>query len=257
MCRDLNIAEAWRQSDNGRGFVAALKDKGYTLAQGRKRLVVVDKYGQTHNPVRHLENVRSKQFNERVADLDLTRLPDATELSRKIQADNKRRYERSRRHDEQVAQQKNQMQTRHQEQRTQMSHCFEDRLTREREELNQHYRLDEQQAQIDTLREKTKNPNWWKRLLGISKKDRARLNELELTHQNAQWRAQERLDRITAEREKSLALLKERQEAEKRLELEQLHTQKPADYINEAEREKIAHHLRDRDRNRSGPSLER
>lgn len=259
MYRDPNIAEAWRQSDNGRGFAAALQDKGYQLAQGRKRLVVVDPYGQTHNPTRHLENVRAKQFNERVADLDLARLPDATQLSRTIQADNKRRYEQSRRHDEQVAQQKNAIQSRHLEQRAQLSHRFEDRLAREREETSRHYRLDEQQAQIEALREKTKKPNLWQRLFGFAKKDQARLSELELTHQNAQWRAQERLDRIAADREKSLAALKERQDAEKHRELENLQTQRPAGYVNEAEQARIAQHLRERrqERTRSRPSRER
>ncbi len=254
MYRDLNIAEAWQQADGGRGFAAALKERGYTLAQGRKRLVVVDRYGQTHNPVRHLENVRAKQFNERVADLDLSRLPDATELSRSIQADNQRRYEQSHRHDEQVARQKNAIQSRHLEQRAQMSHRFENRLTREREEARRHYRLDEQEAQIEALREKTKKPGLWKRLLGIARKDQARLTELELTQQNAQWRAQERLDRIAAERKQSLAQLKERQEAEKRRELEAL--QRPAGYLDQAERERMAQHLKRPERGRSGPSLE-
>ncbi len=83
---DPNIVEAWNQADSGRGFAAGLKEKGYILAQGRKRLVVVDNYGHTHNPVRHLENVRSKQFNQRVADLDLSSLPDASLLSKSIQA---------------------------------------------------------------------------------------------------------------------------------------------------------------------------
>lgn len=259
MYRDLTIAEAWRQSDNGRGFAAALKEKGYSLAQGRKRLVVVDRYGQTHNPTRHLENVRAKEFNERVADLDLARLPDATQLSRTIQADNKRRYDESRQHDEQVAQQENQMQTRHQEQRTQVSHRFEDRLTREREEGARHYRLDEQQAEITALRGKTENPKWWKRLFGLAKKEQARLSELELTHQNAQWRAQERIDRISAEREKSLVQLAERQEAEKRRELENLKTRQPTGYLDETEREKMIQHLRDRrqERSQDGPALER
>jgi len=257
MYRDLSIAAAWEQSDNGRGFAAALKDKGYQLAQGRKRLVVVDPYGQTHNPTRHLENVRAKEFNQRVTDLDLPALPDAAELSKRIQADNKRRYEQSRKHDEQVAQQQNQIQSRHLEERARAFNRFEDRLARERDELAQHYRLKERQKEIELWRDVTRNPSWLVRLLGAAKKHQARLTELEMTHQNAQARMQERLDHITTERDKSFTALKARQETEKRRELEGLQVQRPAGYVNEDERARIAQHLRERQKERTRPSRDR
>ncbi|MBT8036685.1 MAG: relaxase/mobilization nuclease domain-containing protein [Verrucomicrobiae bacterium] len=74
---DPSIVKAWESSDNGKSFAAALKKDGYTLARGRKRLVVVDPHGKTHNPVRHLEGVKAKDFNTRISDLDQSRLPDA------------------------------------------------------------------------------------------------------------------------------------------------------------------------------------
>lgn len=259
MYRDQVIVAAWRQSDNGQGFAAALKEKGYHLAQGHKRIVIVDPYGQTHNPTRHLENVRAKEFEKRLQDFNLTRLPDATKLSRDIQADNRRRYDESLKHDERVIRQKNQMQSQHQEQRAQVSNSYEDRLIQQREELAQHYRLDEQQAKIAALRDKTKKPNLWKRLLGISKKEQTRLGELEKTFQNAQWRTQERLSQTSTERENSIAQLKERQETEQSRLSETFQAQKPAGYVNENEREKMVQYLRDKRqaRSRSGPSLER
>lgn len=74
---DPSIVKAWESSDNGQSFATALKKDGYTLARGRKRLVVVDPHGKKHNPVRHLEGVKAKDFNARISDLDQSRLPDA------------------------------------------------------------------------------------------------------------------------------------------------------------------------------------
>ena len=259
MYRDSRIVEAWKQSDNGRGFASALKDKGYHLAQGRKRLVVVDPYGQSLNPVRHLENVRAKQFNERVADLDLSRLPDATDLSRSIQKDNRRRYDESRRHDERLVHQKNQMQSRHLEQRAHLANRFEDKLSGEREQLEQQYKLAAQKEEIGKLQNSVSTPRWWKRLLGVTRKEQARLVDLERNLENAQGRCQERLDAITVDREQALAKLKQRQETEKQDTLKRIDSERPEGYLSEAERERMLQHLKHRsqDRTRDGPSLER
>ena len=251
------IVEAWQQSDNGRGFVAALKEKDYTLAQGRRRLVIVDRYGQTHNPVRHLENVRAKEFQKRLQDIDSSRLPDATKLSREIQAENRRRYDASLKHDQRVIEQTNRLQSRHQEQRAQLAHDFSDRMTQEREELARYHRLDEQQRQIEILQAKTRRTNWLKRMLGITRKQQEQLRALELTRQNAEWRTAEKLNQIKNEGEQSLAQLQTRQTAEQQRVTARLQARKPADYVNENEREKILKHLRERQqeqRNRSRPS---
>lgn len=78
---DAGIAGAWAASRDGAGFVAALAERGFTLAQGNKRLVVVDRYGKAHNPTRHIEGVRAKQLRERLAGIDLTALPDAAAVA--------------------------------------------------------------------------------------------------------------------------------------------------------------------------------
>ena len=83
---DPSIAEAWASSDCGEAFIQALKDKGYTLAQGNKRLVVIDPYGKIHNPLRHLEGVKTKELKARLADADLSSLRDASEASKEIAA---------------------------------------------------------------------------------------------------------------------------------------------------------------------------
>jgi hypothetical protein len=251
------VADAWQRSDNGKGFLAALKEKGYALAQGNKRIVVVDQYGQIHNPTRHLENVRAKQFQERLQDLDGAQLPDATKLSRDIQKENRRRYDESLRFDERVVRQRNEMQDRHIDQRARTTTRYEDRLLAQRELLSRYYRTDEQRNEIEELRDKTEKASWIKRLTGIAQKEKALLTQLEKSYENAQWRAQERLGQIAAEREKVMAQLKQYQEtSEKRL-LTRLEAQKPTGYINDNEREKMRQYLEEKRRPRNGPSLER
>lgn len=77
--QDPVIVKAWETSDNGQSFKAALEEEGYQLAQGRKRMVVVDKWGKVQNPLRHLD-LRVKAFRERCGDLDEKTLPDAQVL---------------------------------------------------------------------------------------------------------------------------------------------------------------------------------
>ena len=102
MYRDPIIAAAWAQADNGRGFAAALAAQGYRLAQGRKRLVVLDPYGHAHNPVRHIEGIRTKEFDQKLGDLDRATLPEANAAAKAIVEQNRQRYEASLRHDEHV-----------------------------------------------------------------------------------------------------------------------------------------------------------
>ena len=63
--------------DSGKAFAAALEVHGYRLAQGNKRVVVVDKWGKTHNPLRHLNGVKAKDLKARLSDINISRLPRA------------------------------------------------------------------------------------------------------------------------------------------------------------------------------------
>jgi len=89
--RDLNIQEAWNQTDNGQSFAAALADKGYVLARGERkrkdgrvcRYVVIDPYGKIVNIAKHIEgengkNIRVATLREHLADLDPETLPLAS-----------------------------------------------------------------------------------------------------------------------------------------------------------------------------------
>ncbi len=70
----------WQNSDSGQSFKSAIEERGYILAQGDRRdLVVLDQAGDVHSLARRLEGVRAKDVLERFADLDGSDLPTVTE----------------------------------------------------------------------------------------------------------------------------------------------------------------------------------
>ncbi|WP_367872988.1 relaxase/mobilization nuclease domain-containing protein [Luteolibacter sp. Populi] len=78
------LAEAWKRSRNGSEFKELLDASGYALAQGRKRIVVVDPHGKIHNPARLLKNVKAADLRGRMSDLDLFALQDADQVAADI-----------------------------------------------------------------------------------------------------------------------------------------------------------------------------
>jgi hypothetical protein len=97
--RDPVTRKAWEQSDKCRSFQAALKGNGYTLARGNRPLAVIGRWGKVHDPRRHLENVRAKEFQARLQDLDFNALPKATTVQKEIRQERRRQYHASRRYD--------------------------------------------------------------------------------------------------------------------------------------------------------------
>jgi hypothetical protein len=70
------ITEAYQQSDNAGAFRAALVERGYTLAQGDKRgLVVVDREGEVHSLTRQIEGAKAKDVEAKLALKSLSDLP--------------------------------------------------------------------------------------------------------------------------------------------------------------------------------------
>lgn len=255
--RDPVITEAWQRSDDGPSFVAALQSQGYHLAQGRKRLVVVDRYGQTHNPVRHLENVRAAQFQQRLKACDLTKLPQATPLSRSIQQENRQRYDASLRHDTKASVQKNRMQDRHLAERAALSDRHQDRISREADRLAEYYDLAAQKRNVEALQDKVSQPSVWSRVTGRNRVDEARLASLSANYDNARSRYEERLDALAKRRNEEAADLDKRQAAQKQRLEERLETKRPANYLDAAEREQLRPHLPPRGHSRDGPELGR
>lgn len=91
--RDPKLAEAWQAAQDGKSFAAALKEKGYQLARGSKRIVVIDPHGRIHNPTRHFDGIRSKDIKAWLHDVDIASLPNADELSDRIQQKLKQEYD--------------------------------------------------------------------------------------------------------------------------------------------------------------------
>lgn len=81
------LTELYRGSDNGQAFQAAIREKGYELAKGDKRgLVVVDPAGDIHALSRQIEGAKAKEIKERLSDLDPAQLPKASELAEQIKS---------------------------------------------------------------------------------------------------------------------------------------------------------------------------
>lgn len=239
---DPAIRSAWQNSDSGRSFAATLAEHGYTLAQGRKRIVVVDPYGKTHNPVRHLEGVKAKDFNARLKDLDTSKLQDADAVTREVQAARSKSSEKApepkpasgnkpaevTRWDEWVAERINETQLRHHDEQAALSRRH-DRIIHETEDrLTGYYRLREQQKRLTQLKRSITDAKWWQRLLGITARQRQELGAGERSLANAQWRYKEQLEPLRRKKTEAMKQLIERQTEERELQLKRLHAAKPS-----------------------------
>jgi len=253
--RDPHILAAWRESDGGKSFAAALKERGYHLAWGRKRIVVVDPHGRAHNPTRHLPNVRARDVEGRLQDMDLDRLPEATVLSRSLQERQRRQYEASRAHDAEVNRRLNRLQTRQHEERARLFDHHHERIEDERGKLAEHYRLEEQQEVIDELAAKIARPGLWRRLFGLARRDTDRLEELRLGYEDGRSRMTERITHLEQERDRALQAQQQRHEQERQRVLARTEARRPEGYLHEPEQEheNVRFHGRGRDAPRLRP----
>jgi hypothetical protein len=85
------VTQAYKESDSGKAFVAALKAHGYSLAQGR-RLVVIDREGKPHSLFRQVEGINSADIKARLDGLTFLTLKDRSEEDSRTRA--QRRQER-------------------------------------------------------------------------------------------------------------------------------------------------------------------
>ncbi len=245
---DSVIADAWTTAPTGNAFVAALKAKGYVLAQGRKRLVIVDAYGKAHNPTRHLQGVRAKDIDLRLRDVDLTKLPDATAVQVKMQfRDAARKHEgaqapspssaekaeataaavkvkqqtdepRDLKADfERKAQSKLEiLQDKHRLQREALQTQQSYRSKSEKRQLLATHRLRERKTALRTVRDALRNAPWWKHLLGLTRKDCQQFQQ-QVGHFRADVaKVRERLTEIESENLTALHELTRRQEREQK-----------------------------------------
>ncbi len=74
------LTELWRSAESGKGFAAAIEERGYILAKGDRRdFCVVDKAGNAHSLARRLDGVKAKDVRERMADIDRDALPSVAD----------------------------------------------------------------------------------------------------------------------------------------------------------------------------------
>jgi hypothetical protein len=72
------IKQLWKEADSGKAFAAALASEGFTLALGRRDLVVLDRAGDVHTLARCLD-LKVADIRERLASIDRDKLPTVEE----------------------------------------------------------------------------------------------------------------------------------------------------------------------------------
>lgn len=269
---DPHVQEAWKATSSGKAFVAALEGKGYRLAQGRKRLVVIDPYGKAHNPARLLKDVKAADIRRRLDDIDLSRLPDADEAAAEIarsskngkdlkedwrganeprpeptpeaaeleddpnraesKADDRAEPESSRAATDKLevpeetsaferlaALQRAEMRERHDEERARLDEQTRNRLLATKRRLLSFYDLPEGKAELIALRARIDGAAWWKRLLGLTRKDQARFGERLADYRDSVSRYRESVSHAKTQARNAVADL-DRQQLEERTRFE-------------------------------------
>ena len=229
---DQDIVKAWNDAADGKAFIQALKNKGFHLAQGRKRIVLVDKFGKISNPTRQLPGVKAKDLKTKLGNLNLRALFDAASLSGQIQNKERRKYdERQKELAKKISppvaelekpskvlptpEAQNRLQNRHLDERAKHFSHYETLLEREQERLNDHYKIKDRQDAIKALSEKSANPSWWRKIRGHAREDLLQLRDLKRSYRNAQERITEQMDFWQKERERTLKVLTDRHANEK------------------------------------------
>jgi hypothetical protein len=242
------IQQAWERSDSGKAFAAALSEQGYHLAQGHKRAVVIDKYGKSHNPVRHLDGVKAKDFRARLKDLDHSQLPKADRLQREIKDRQRKEYHASRKYDFWAAKVLNDTQDRHLQERANLHDKYHRKIEDKKAELQQFYKTDEIKTEIERLKKQTaQKPGFLKRLTGKAKEETRQLENLERQYQDIQTRTGEQISKIERERDNAFEQQRQRHEEERQHARELVTKRQPEFYREEIDRNQNRRQEQDRD----------
>jgi hypothetical protein len=96
---EADLRGAWQETRTGQEFSAAVEAKGYVLAQGDRGLVAIDVAGGVHSLARRIKGAKAADIRERMADVDLARLPSveqARAMSREARQEAQERQEPTR-----------------------------------------------------------------------------------------------------------------------------------------------------------------
>jgi hypothetical protein len=212
--RDPHIVEAWETTKSGPEFMRALGQRGYTLARGYKRIVVVDPYGKAHSPARLL-NLKAKDIQARLTGIDVTRLPKAHEVQAAVHAPNEELEKRRAVFERIVEMRTTSMQKKHETERAEMTQRQAERFDFTKKHLAGYYGLEKGKAGLVVLHDKIKRAAWWKKMLGLTRKDRQAFREQARSYQSSLGRYRERLAKIVCENENASAVVNAKQEAER------------------------------------------
>ncbi|BCX48608.1 relaxase/mobilization nuclease [Haloferula helveola] len=214
------LVEAWTGSRTGEGFVRELESKGYRLTRGRKRLVVVDPYGKSSNPIRDLKaamggEFREQVFRDRMADIDPTSLPTPEVIKAGIEADERQRDEERRAREKAIADRMTRQKREHRKQRGALEESHDRRIEGARSDLMVYHRMAEKTEAIGRLRDQLHCPGLVRRigfaLFRSDRKLRQELRELEDRQERSTQRIEESLAAMTRERKQDLDRLQRRQ----------------------------------------------
>ena len=209
------IVNAWANSNSGKEFMAALEAEGYALANGNRRLVVVDRYGKAINPVRQLEGVKAKEFNALLGDLDLNSLPDASTLQKSAKNAEKEKRAAAQRKREELEERKALMlaalQDRQIEERSVLFSKHHTRIENAKAELSDFYALTEQKEGIRNLNIQLKKMGLFGRLFRRHRKIEAEKAAKLKTLENAQMRFNEAIGSLETKRDRELEQLSHKQ----------------------------------------------
>lgn len=230
---DPAYALAWNASKDAKGFADTLAAKGYEIAKGRSRLVVVDPFGKSVNPVRQLPEVRAKEFQERMGGIDLNALSTPEEILKKRTAKTKEQHPKTDAYEEQVALAIADQMTRHQDEWSDFSAHHARIMDRERGKLSSYYRMRETAFKIESVKAKLDAPKllpgFARKFLRLDERLENQLEALNATQANARQRMNEALGKFEKEREVVLQSLKSRQTVERQELAARLAKWKPAE----------------------------
>lgn len=266
---DPNIIEAWEQSDSGQSFKDALAAKGYELAQGRKRLVVVDPYGKTINPVRQLPDVRAEEFNVRLKSIDTKTLPtpeevlleraiakqkteqgntlgqkqdeDSTSEINEVPAVEPDSEKRQRDYDDYVFEKLTQQGARHFQEWDAAQNSSRERIEQKRISLTEYFKLEERQTIIDDLQAKLDAPSlvpkFVRRLFGMDRKTTEKLTALKAKQGKAKERFDANMQAVEKDEAQTLQRLESRHAREQRELTNRLEKQRPTSQNSNLEKQ--------------------
>ena len=188
------ILKAWQSTTDGNSFAKALKIDGYQLAQGRKRIVVIDRNGKTVNPLRHLLGVSSSELKDRISDLTLEYLQMVEESKQRITlAKTDRKIEKTFHHDTTSTSpdsKRVERSLRNKERIAVLVAEQEHRHTREREQIIANYSetamgisarfgIDKTRAEIHALQIELAKQGFWRRLFRLNQRILGSIDMLE------------------------------------------------------------------------------